>query len=325
MLKDGKTVLIIGAGGGLARIVCKQLYLLDPSLKIIGVDSRPISVQPDHPNLTLKQIKYRRGEFENLFRTRRIDAVLFLSRVTHSSISTNLIKKRLNLTLQGTETILELCLKHKVERITIMSSFHVYGALNDNSVFLYEDAPLKASLKHADLRDVVEMDQHCHSWMLQHKEKIDTVLLRPTNIIGPSLHNGITKYLVHPMSFYPMDYNPMIQFIHEYDMASVLVKSLHDLTPGLYNITSEEYIPLKEAVKMVNSKAFPLPIFPLARLNSLLNRHVGVPNYLIDYLKYPCLLSNHKFLRVVGNDFFQYTTQSALETLLIRNLQYLSV
>ncbi|MCB9091311.1 MAG: NAD-dependent epimerase/dehydratase family protein [Halobacteriovoraceae bacterium] len=319
-------ILIIGIGGGLARITCKLLYKINPNIEIVGIDSRPVDHTIEIPNLKTYRIQYRRGEFENLFRTHQFTKVLFLSRVTHSSISSNLIKKRLNLSLMGTQTILELCLKHNIERLVILSTFHVYGALNDNPVFVYEDAPLRASLAHPEIRDVVEMDQKCQSWMYEFKDQINTVILRPTNIIGPSLQNGITTYLTHPLSFYPLDFNPMIQFIHEYDMAKVLVRSLEDIPLGLYNISANEYLPLKEAVKKINPHAYPLPIFPLEKINQVLNKtFIGVPNYLMDYLKFPCLLANRKFLKIVGPDFFHFNTRESLETLGIRRFHALSL
>src|SRR5690606_17652362 len=106
--------------GGLSRITTKLLFKYFPGINIVAIDSRPITVKPYHPQLKILQMKYRRGEFENLFRTHNFDYVIFLSRVTHSSISTNLLKKRLSLTLQGTDTILELCLKQKVSRVIIL-------------------------------------------------------------------------------------------------------------------------------------------------------------------------------------------------------------
>lgn len=51
-------------------------------------------------------------------------------------------------------------------------------------MFLKEDAPLRASFKYAELRDVVEMDQMCTNWMWKNQNNIETIVLRPSNIIG---------------------------------------------------------------------------------------------------------------------------------------------
>ena len=62
----------------------------------------------------------------------------------------------------------------------------------------------------------------------------------------------------------------MLQFIHEYDMAQVLVRSVTDVPTGLYNVTPNEYIALKDAIMKVNPKAYPFPIFPLEHVNKVL-------------------------------------------------------
>ncbi len=309
-----KHLLIIGAKGGLANLTIKKLLKKYPRLKITGIDTRILETPVKSSRYNYKLLEYKRGDFENLFRENTFDYVLYLSRVTHSSISNNLLQKRLNLSVQGTQTILDLALQNNVQKMIILSSFHVYGALNDNPIFLEERFPLRGSLKFPELRDVVEMDQRCEAWMHENKEKLDCIILRPTNIIGKNLRNGITNYLTHPLSFFPMDYNPTVQFIHEEDMASVLVESLK-VQPGLYNVTPPGYVSIKDAVLQVNPHAYSLPVFALSRINSLVNKKLGVPGYLLDYLKYPCLLSNDKFQKGFKNIILKYDVSKALDEL----------
>lgn len=316
-MKEIKKLLLIGAAGGLARKFVKKILNVYPELQIVAIDSRKMSINFNDSRVKSYTLRYRRGEFENLFRTYKFDSVLFLSRVTHSSIDSNLLKKRLNLTLEGTSTILNLCAQYEIKRLSILSTFHVYGALHDNSIFLYEDAPLKASLKHPELRDVVEMDQRCETWMYQNKDNIDTVILRSCNIIGPSVRNGITKFLKSSMSFYPMDYNPSLQFVHEEDLIRCLIASLSKLPTGVYNCAPPEIISVKDAVETINHNALSLPLFAIEVMNKVMKRTqlLGVPEYLIDYLKYPCVLSNIKLLNELQEDFFKYSTKEALKSL----------
>lgn len=78
----------------------------------------------------------------------------------------------------GTNRILDLCERSGVAKVIILSTFHVYGALSDNSIFLGEDAPLRASIRHPELRDVIEMDQICTNWMWKNQKSISTVVLK---------------------------------------------------------------------------------------------------------------------------------------------------
>jgi UDP-glucose 4-epimerase len=306
-------ILIIGMGGGLAQLTARLLLNTFPQVEILGIDSRPLSVALSQPRLTCLSMKYSRGNFENLFRSHEFDYVLHLGRLTHSTEDADILAKRLDLAVMGTNKILDLVLKHKVKKLVVLSTFHVYGALPDNSLFLTEEAPLRASIKHPSLRDVVEMDQMVGQFMWRHQHEMSTILLRPCNIIGKKINNVMTKYLTTTWTPRPIDYNPMYQFIHEFDMAQSLMASLTQLPTGVYNIASQETLGLKEALASVGTQGFPVSLFMLDQLNSLLkNLRLNIPSYLIDYLRFSCLISPHAFLGHVGEDFFRFSIQESL-------------
>ena len=60
-------ILIIGIAGGLAQMTARLILTENPSWEIIGIDSRDISKGPPLKGLTVVQLKYSRGNFENLF------------------------------------------------------------------------------------------------------------------------------------------------------------------------------------------------------------------------------------------------------------------
>jgi UDP-glucose 4-epimerase len=185
---NAQKILIIGIQGALAKITAELLMKSNPGITIVGVDSRPIENKSKRSQLTFLQIRYNRTNFEKLFREHQFDSVLHLGRLGHSPAMGN-INKRIDINLIGTNTILELSQKFHVKKVVILSSHHVYGALPDNPMFLKEDSPLRASFKHAELRDVVEMDQMCTNWMWKNQNEIQTIVLRPSNIIGPQINN----------------------------------------------------------------------------------------------------------------------------------------
>lgn len=315
--KSVKTILIIGINGGLAQQTAKLLLQSNPALRIVGVDSRPTKDSINDSRVTFKQIKYARNDFENLFRNYSFEGVIHLARVTHSSKSTHQIEKRLEVNLIGTKMILDLCYRSKVKKIVILSTFHVYGALGDNPVFLEENSTLRASIAYPELRDVVEMDQICTSWMWEHSHECQTVVLRPCNIIGPNIHNAMTKFLLNSLAINPMDYNPMMQFLHEYDMARILAYSIDKLPCGVYNVAPNDHLSLKHAVNILHGdNSIRLPLSLLGILNSGLNWvGLGVAQYLIDYLKFSCLISNNSLEKHLPKKWWQYNSKTAVESL----------
>lgn len=318
-MNEIKKILIIGIAGGLAQMTARLILTEHPNWEIIGIDSRDVSKLPQLKNLTLLNLKYSRGNFENLFRSNKFDVVYHLGRISHSSNEQNVLAKRIDLSVMGTNRILDLCERSEVKKVIILSTFHVYGALPDNSIFLTEDAPLRASIRHPELRDVIEMDQMCTNWMWKNQNTISTIVLRPCNIIGTQIQNSMTKFLSGPVAISPMDYNPFFQFIHEFDMAHVLYQSLTKLPTGTYNVAGNDFISLREALKVVGTKGIPFPMMLGGGLNRLLKRfNIEVPEYLLDYLKFSCLISNSELKKHLGPNFLRFSIKEALELIKLR-------
>lgn len=310
------TILIIGIAGGLAQILSKFLHEEFPSAKIIGVDSRSLK-EADIPNVTLQTFRYSRGNFEKLFREHEFDVVYHLGRISHANVGNQLsLAKRLDLNIIGTSRILDLCLKHEVKKIVILSTFHVYGALPDNPAFLNEERFLRASIAYPELRDVVEMDRLTTSWMWKNQNHIKTIILRPCNIIGSQIKNAISRYLLNPWTPTPIDYNPMFQFIHESDMARVLQQCVELIPTGIYNVSPHEFISLKEARKIIGIAGVPSSLFILSNLAGFFKRfNAELPNYLLDYLKFSCLIDAQELKGILGQDFCKFTIKETLELL----------
>ncbi len=290
-----------------------------PDWEILGIDSRDVSKVTQMKGLSAINMKYSRGNFENLFRTHEFHIVYHLGRISHSSNEQNVLAKRIDLSVMGTSRILDLCERSGVKKVVILSTFHVYGALPDNSIFLSEDAPLRASIRHPELRDVIEMDQMCTTWMWKNQKNISTVVLRPCNIIGTQIQNAMTRFLSGPVALKPVDYNPFFQFIHEFDMAHILYKSMDSIPTGTYNVAGDDFISLRDALKIVGTKGVPFPMVLAGGLNEVLKKfNINVPDYLIDYLKFSCLISHSELKKHLGPKFLRFSIQETLELIKLR-------
>ena len=312
--KEETNILIIGISGGLALLLTRLILKNHPNWKVYGVDSRSTKHLPKLEGFTAKQIRYSRGNFENLFRENNFDYVYHLGRISHSRAKNQNLTERLELSVMGTNRILDLSLRFKVKKICILSTFHVYGALSDNSIFLPENSPLKASIKYPELRDVVEMDQICTNWMWKYQNQVDSVVLRPCNIIGEQIANTMTRYLKSRAALRPIDYNPVFQFIHEFDMANVLYQSLEKLPTGIYNVAGDDFVSLRDALDLIGTKGgIPFPMSIASGLNKILNTtNLGFPEYLIDYLKYSCLIDNTQLKKHLGENIFRFKMEESL-------------
>jgi len=312
-----KHILIIGIAGGLAQIAARLINKHYPRLKIIGIDNRSTSRLEPITNVEFKQMKYSRSKFETLFRNYKFSHVFHLGRMTHvNTMGTNDPEKRFQLHVVGTKTILDLCLKFEIKKIILLSSFHVYGALGDNPIFIKEDSTLKASLNFPELRDLVEMDHLATNWMWKHQSQIEMLVLRPCNIVGPQIKNAMTKYLTSPYTPYPIDYKPMFQFLHEFDMANILLRSLEEIPTGVYNIAPNEFISLGEARKLIGNKGLPFSMYITSLVAKILKKRFPfLPDYIIEYLKFSCLINGEQIQKHLGEDIFKYNIRETLQLL----------
>ena len=315
-----KKLLIIGMSGGLAKLTAGLLLKTYPDIEITGVDTRPLH-RPGAPPIPLEkklkfqQIRYTRGQFESLFREHDFDAIVHLGRLSHASSDRSSLSQRLDLNVMGTTRIMELALKHDIKKVVVLSTYHVYGALHDNPVYINEEHPLRASIKYPELRDVVEMDQICTNWMWKHQSDMSTVILRPCSIIGPKITNTMTQYLKASYAPVPIDFNPMFQFIHEFDMANILLRSLNELPTGTYNVAPDEVISLRESKKKMEVPVVRVPIFLLEQAARFVKVMWTFPDYLIDYIKFSCIIDNTLLKNHLGEDFCRFSVDENLELL----------
>jgi len=307
-----KSVLIIGASGGLAQIFIKLLIKRFPKVNILAIDSRATAHLQVYEQVKYKTIRYTQSQFEKIFRDNLVENVIQLGRLSHFYEES--VSKRIDLNILGTQTIQKLSLKYKVKKLILLSTYHVYGALASNPTFIDEESPLRSSVKYPEIRDVTEIDQIASSHMWKYQNQLQTVVLRPCAIIGPQIHNFMMKYLLTDYAPICADFNPMMQFIHEYDMANVLAYALSDLPLGVYNVAPDECMSLYKAKEVLGVSTIKIPSFLIKGAASLTRTVWSFPKYLIDYIQYPCILDNSLLKKSYkGEDkLFKYATKEAL-------------
>jgi UDP-glucose 4-epimerase len=92
-----------------------------------------------------------------------------------------------------------------------------------------------------------------------------------------------------------------------------------ELPTGIYNVAGNEFISLREALDIVGSKGIPFPIIMANGLNEMLKfLKIDVPGYLIDYLKFSCLIDNKMLRKHLGEDFLRFGIKETLELIRLR-------
>ena len=285
-------LLITGITGGLGRLVAKRL---GGEFEIHGVD---MGRWEGHTrDIKVHQADLRSKKVEDIFRRERPAAVVHLGMVRHTFDP----KLRHDVNVVGSKHLLEYCAAYGVKKIAILSSSYVYGALPENPFYMDEDTTLNVSRHYPEIRDLAEVDSLATTFLWRYPE-IATSILRPVSTLGYYTHSSIGAYL--KLRYVPtvLGFNPMMQFIHEEDVAEAVARTLETGARGVFNVVGPGAVPLKVAIRETGGTAIPLPESAARAAVKRLFRYglYPLPPDAINFAKYPCTIDGTRFRTATG-------------------------
>lgn len=286
-------VVVTGISGNLGRALVKLLHTGE---RIIGIDRRPFVGRPK--DVEMYQLDLRKKKAEDVFRKNEIGAVIHMGIMHDPRMSE---EEHHSFNVVGTTRLLEYCAKYGVKKVVVLSSANVYGPSPDNSNFLTEDAPLMAASRFSGVRDLIEVDMLAHGFFWRHPD-INTVILRPVHIVGPTIKNAPSNYLRlrHPWTLAGFD--PIVQMIHVEDVGRAMVEALRPELKGVYNVTGPGEVPLSAALRELGHTPIPVP-HPVARplLGMLFKyRLANFPPPELDHIQFLCNVDGTRWQKETG-------------------------
>jgi UDP-glucose 4-epimerase len=288
-----RTVLVTGMSGNLGRALAK---LLHTETLVVGIDRRPFPSRPK--DIQHHEIDIRKARVEDVFRHGRIEALIHMG-IMHDPRMPRSEAHSFN--VLGTHRILDLCVRHGVNKVVVLSSANVYGPRADNSSFLVEESPLMAAERSGEMSDLVEIDMYAQSFMWKRPE-IETVILRPVHIVGPTIRNAPSNYFRLERPLTVLGFDPMLQLIHEQDACRAMVLALRPGLRGVFNVTGPGEVPLSAALRELGRRPVPVPhplVRPLVR-RLFAARLAGFPPEEVDHIQYLCVVDGSRFAREAG-------------------------
>jgi UDP-glucose 4-epimerase len=288
-----RTVLVTGISGNLGRALAK---LLHTEAVVVGLDRRPFPGRPK--DIAHHEVDLRKARAEEAFRQHRIEALIHLG-IMHDPRMPRSEAHSFNVI--GTHRILDMCVRHGVRKAVVLSSANVYGPRPDNSNFLPEETPLMAAERFSEMRDLIELDMYAQSFMWKRPD-IETVILRPVNIVGPTVRNAPSNYLRLARPVTVLGFDPMVQLIHEDDVCRALALALRPGVRGVFNVTGPGEVPLSSVLRELGRHPVPVPhplVRPLVR-RAFEARLTGFPPEEIDHIQYLCVVDGSRFAREAG-------------------------
>lgn len=290
--KDQPVVVVTGISGNLGRTLTKLLHRTE---RIVGIDRRPFLGAPK--DVEVFQIDLRKKAAEDVFRRFSVKAVIHMG-IMHDPRMSQEEHHAFNVV--GTTRILDACARQGVKKVVVLSSANVYGPSPDNSNFLTEDAPLMAASRFSEVRDLIEVDMLAHGFFWRHPA-LETVILRPVHILGPTIKNAPSNYLRLRHPWVLAGFDPMVQLIHQQDAARAMVEALTPGLRGVYNVVGPGEVPLSSVFRELGRAPIPVPHVIARPLLSLLFRYrlAEFPPPELDHIQFLCNVDGSAWVRDV--------------------------
>ena len=245
----------------------------------------------------------------DLLAEHRIDAVVHLAFVLAPGHNRSAIRR---INVGGTANVLEASKEAGVRHIVLLSSTTVYGAHPDNAQQLTEDSPARPVDGFQYGEDKAACEELVDK-LLRDQPSISATVLRSCPALGPTADNFISRAFARPFLVRVSGYDPPMQFVHEDDMAGVVVQCLLQRVPGVYNVAGDGTVKWSEMAALFGRRLLDLPgplLYGLTGVAWKLRLQGQSPACGLDFIKYPWTVSTEKIKRELGVTF-QYTSREA--------------
>jgi len=279
-------VVVTGANGSFGRVAVRCLREHGYTVHAVDLHEN----KPLRSDIKRYRLDVRKRGFEDLVRKVKPSAIVHLAMIRRFGHNA---QERHRINFEGTAKVFEVGRKHGVPKMVFCSRATVYGALPDQPQFVTEEHPPSAGRTFPEMGDLVAADLYV-SQMLWRYPEVETVLLRPVNVLGPTVQTLLNRYLGRRRVFTVLGYDPMQQVIHEDDLGDAFEQALGVGVRGVFNVTGPGEVPLSVMVEEAGAASVPLP----ETMIGLMRGRLGFPEIpvgAVEYLKFPCTVDGGRF------------------------------
>ena len=284
----------------------------DPSVRrVIGVDVIP----PPHD---IGRAEFVRADIRNpmigkIIAQAEVDTVVHMNVIatpTHAGGRTT--QKEINVI--GTMQLLAACQKApSIRRLVVKSSAADYGSSPRDPAMFTEDMGPKALPRAGFGKDSVEVEGYVRGFS-RRRPDTEITMLRFANILGPGIRTSLTDYFSLPIVPIPFGYDARLQFVHEHDAISALLRGTTGPSVGITNIAGDGVITVSQAAGLAGRPVMPVPIMAAGLLSSVVKRS-GLTDFSADQLQFLAFgrgLDTTRMREVLGFEP-EYTTRETFE------------
>ncbi len=201
----------------------------------------------------------------------------------------------------GTRHVLVAARHAQLRKVVMWSQTLLYGAHPSNPNFLTEKHPLRADASEPFFADKIEAEAEMARFAQKVPGAVVTVL-RTAPILGPTVHNYLTRYLSRKIVPTMMGFDPLVQLVHEIDAIAAFKLAIDRDHAGIFNIVADGVLPLSTMIKLAGRLSVPIP-HPLAHSigAALWLAHMSeAPPSFMHNLRFLCVADGEKAKEKLG-------------------------
>jgi UDP-glucose 4-epimerase len=295
------SVLITGAGGYIGRLLVEALAGDQPGLKaVVAADVREISAGERLAGVNYIAADIRSPDLSDILRRFFIDTVVHLATIVTPGRKPNR-EFEYSVDVLGTENVLKACLEAGVKKLIITSSGAAYGYFPDNPEWLDENDALRGNTEFAYSHHKRLVEEMLARFRREHPE-LKQLVLRPGTVLGATTDNQITALFEKPFIMGLMGAASPFVFIWDQDVVGCILKGIFDDTTGIYNLSGDGTLIMKEIAGLLGKPYVALPV-SLVRSVLWVLKKLGLTQYgpeQVNFLRYRPVLSNRRLKQEFG-------------------------
>lgn len=306
----GMVVGVTGSSGYIGTRLMARLGQAGGYQRIVGVDVRePREALPQRAEF--HRCDVRDGEaLRGILEEAAVDTVVHLAYILDPTRDPDF---EYDVDVNGTRNVLAACEAMGVGKLVVASSDTAYGLYEDTPDYLPEDAPLRGTAGFAYSENKAKVE----ALVAEFAERVPdcaVVVLRPCIVMGPNADNVLGRTLLQPVLFSVRGYDPIMQLIHEDDVAEAFYLALVKEARGAFNVAADGGLRYSQIAQVMGKPVVALPVkLAYTLVESLFRLHLlGFGRSQLDYIRYPLSIDADKIQQEL--DFKpHYTTRQALE------------
>ncbi len=284
-----RCVLVTGASGLVGSQVVEQLA---SGARVIALDLREPDPERRVEGVVPLVCDIRDAGLGKLFAEHGVDTVVHLAAVvTPGPNSSRAIEYEIDVV--GTGNVIDACVESGVRQLVYTSSGAAYGYHADNPVPLRETDPLRGNQAFAYAWHKRLAEERLAAAREAHPE-LAQLIFRVGTILGERVASPITALFERPAIIGVSGAEAPFVFVWDEDVAACIVKGIRERRSGVFNLTGDGAVSLREIARRLGKPYLALPPAVLGGALRWLQR-LGLsargPEQ-VDFLRYRPVLDN---------------------------------